>query len=130
MQNVLRIPMQPIAISIQDEVLFSFSELHGRTLHSTLYNTTGPMNWLTYNTHTLFPLLPCKSLIPARLLDRSVNWESRYFWWPWNENLCRHFWNCSRVYLTMLWATTTISTMCASSTKSKYQTIGNFATFK
>lgn len=49
-------------------LFYRFSLLHGRTLHSTLYNTTEPTKWLTYEPLTYSTRLACQSLIPATFL--------------------------------------------------------------
>lgn len=44
---------------------------------------------------TLYPLLACQSLIPARLLGRGVNWQSRYYMLTVKCTFCRHSWSCA-----------------------------------
>lgn len=51
-----------------------FSKLHGRTLHTILYNTTDPTKSPTFSS-----LLASLRLLPARLVGRGVYWESRNF---------------------------------------------------
>lgn len=72
---------------------------------------------------TLYPLLASQSLIPARLLGRDVNWQSRYYLLDVKCTFGRHPRSCAwaplKRFSTMLCEISTIWTLCASSTDLK-----------
>lgn len=80
------------------------------------------IDW-TRQSLTLYPLLASQSLIPARLLGRGVNWQSRYYLLTVKCTFCRHPRSCAwaplKRFSTMLCEISTIWTLCASSTDLK-----------